>query len=77
MLNHGEQVIIKLTGESDYYPGGYTGMGHSASFRVPLLFRNCPVAQTDRLPPLGGREGGFEFDLPAHLGPINWRSTDD
>ena len=41
MLNQGEHVILKLTGESDYYLGGYKGMGHSVSNRVPLLFQNA------------------------------------
>jgi hypothetical protein len=69
MLNQGELVILKLSGESDYFPGGYTGMGHSISIRVPLLFQKCPVSSDCRLPSLGGREGGFELDLPTHLGP--------
>jgi hypothetical protein len=41
MFNQGEHVIVKPTGESDYYPGSYTGMGHSVSIRVPSLFKNA------------------------------------
>jgi len=37
---------LSSAGESDYYSGGYTGMGHSAFGRVLLPITPCPVAQT-------------------------------
>jgi len=37
---------LSSAGESDYYSGGYTGMGHSAFGRVLLPISPCPVAQT-------------------------------
>jgi hypothetical protein len=76
MLNQGEHVIIELTRESDYYLSGYTGMGHAVFAGCPC-FLKMPDSPDCRFPPLGGREGGFELDLSAHLDITNWRSNDD
>jgi hypothetical protein len=71
MLNQSEQVIIKLAGESDYYPGGYMGMGHSASLRVPFLFRNCPLAQTVASPLWGDGRGALSLTCLLTWAPSN------